>query len=149
VVVAMTPTNHGKSHDLYGMLTGLGLVGLAAVVTIANALRLENELLPRVGDIIAFDRTATVLRNAQTRITAMRAGGSACELDVRAMWASGGSLLIEAAQFKPSLGFRVHWAGTRTSDGPTDCGTAADLLLTQNDINVLTFAAGGSATTAR
>lgn len=65
------------------------------------------------------------------------------------MWASGGSLLIDAVRREPRLGYRVHWAGARTTDDAADCGTSAELLLGPTDIAALTFAAGGSGITVR
>jgi hypothetical protein len=38
---------------------------------------------------------------------------------------------------------RVHWAGARTADDATSCGSSAELLLNQDDIEVLAMAAGG------
>jgi hypothetical protein len=60
------------------------------------------------------------------------------------MQKSGGSLVVETAQFKPGLLFRVHWAGKRTSSDRDDCGRSADLLLNGNQISALIFAAGGT-----
>jgi hypothetical protein len=67
-----------------------------------------------------------------------------CILDVRMMQRSGGSLIIEAVQFKPDRRFRLHWAGGRTSDGQEDCGASVDLSLSSIQIGALVFAAGGT-----
>ena len=59
------------------------------------------------------------------------------------MHANGGSVVIEAREPRASFGYRVHWAGARSSDDGTDCGASADLLMNQEDIEVLAMAAGG------
>ena len=54
--------------------------------------------------------------------------GVACVMDVRTMHANGGSVIIEAREPRASFGYRVHWAGPRSSDDGTNCGSSADLL---------------------
>jgi hypothetical protein len=140
-------TNDDKSNDLYVALAGMGLVCVVLVVTIVNTLRLVDKLGPRIGDIITFSPAKTISPDAQEEVTVTTnpAGGLAairCVLDPRTMLASGGSLVIEAVWPKPNPSYRVHWAGTRTSDGRTDCGAQAEFLLSQPDIVALHLAAG-------
>ena len=141
----MTPTNHDNSSDLYTVLTGMGFVGLVAIVLVVSLLRLASELGPHVGDIISFDPTRMAPSDTQARIMAMPIGGASavpCVLDVRVLQASGGSLLIETVPSDPNRRLRVHWIGARSSDGGTDCGIGADLLLSRTDIAALNLAAG-------
>jgi hypothetical protein len=143
----MTPANDGKSNDLYGALAGIGLVVLVVIMLVVTLLRLANELGPQIGAIIAFEHVRTELNDTQVRIVALRIGESSpspCMLDVHVMLMSGGSLLIDAIPFDSDRRVRVHWIGARTSDGVNDCGAAADLLLTREDIAALTVAASGS-----
>jgi hypothetical protein len=37
----------------------------------------------------------------------------------------------------------VHWAGGRTSDGATDCGRSADLVMNREELQLLSNAVGG------
>jgi hypothetical protein len=37
----------------------------------------------------------------------------------------------------------VHWAGVRSSDDDANCGVSADLLMSQDDIQLMAMAAGG------
>ncbi len=148
----MTPTNDHKSSDLYTVLAGMGVVCLVGIMLVANLYRLANELGPQLGELITFDPTRPASSDTHAGITALRLGDASavpCVLDVRVMLASGGSLLIDATPFDPTRPVRAHWIGARTSDGATDCGTAADLLLSRSDIGALTFAANGAGFTAK
>jgi hypothetical protein len=141
----MTPTNDDKSNELYAALAGAGLVGLFLVLTIVSALRLVDDLGPRIGDIITFNPAKQISPDLQERITVTPGGGLTavpCVLDPRTMLASGGSLVIEAVQPKPDRRYRVDWAGAHTSDDRTDCGAAAEFLLSQPDLVALLLAAG-------
>ena len=69
--------------------------------------------------------------------------GVACVLDVRTIHANGGSVIIEAREPRADFGYRVHWAGARSSDDGANCGSTADLLMNLEDIEVLAMAAGG------
>ena len=143
----MTPANDGNSSDLYGVLAGIGLVVLVAVLLIVSLSRLANELGPRIGTIMAFEPRQTESNDTQVRITTLRideSSPSSCVLDAHVMLASGGSLLIDAVPFDALRRVRVHWIGARTSDSVNDCGAVADLLLTREDIAALAVAASGS-----
>ena len=59
------------------------------------------------------------------------------------MHANGGSVIIEAREPRADFGYRVHWAGPRSSNDGTNCGSSADLLMNLEDIEVLAMAAGG------
>lgn len=66
-----------------------------------------------------------------------------CSLDPNVMAANGGSLVVEAVEDKPSLRYRVHWAGSSTAKTAGDCGDPAILVLSRTDLQRLANAAGG------
>jgi hypothetical protein len=142
----MRPTYNGKPDILYFTLCGTIATAFLMVTAIGGSLWLANELRPRTGDILSFDLAKGVVSDRQTMIKAGLVGHSpvvSCVLKPHVMQMSGGSLVIESTQFEPSLNYRVHWAGARTSDTGADCGRSADLLLSPADLTALSFAAGG------
>ena len=138
--------NDSNSSGLGSVLLGIAAIALAGMVGTIGLIHQVGELGPKVGDIVAFDPLDSISRDMHARLTAMSAGdqpGVACVLDVRAMHANGGSLIIEAREPRTGFGYRVHWAGTSSSNDSTDCGSSADLLVNLDDIEVLAMAAGG------
>ena len=136
----------GNSSGVSTVILGMVVLALAGTAGTIGLLREVGELGPKVGDIVSFDPSETVSRDVQAKIAATRAGdhaGAACVLDVGAMHAGGGSVVIEARQQQTRGGYRVHWAGAHSSDDPAGCGASADLLLNQEDIEILAMAAGG------
>ena len=52
-------------------------------------------------------------------------------MDIRTIHANGGSVIVESRVPGPGRGYRLHWAGARSSNNAaSDCGVSADLLLT-------------------
>jgi hypothetical protein len=99
-----------------------------------------------VGDIVSFDPMDSMSRDMQALLPAMLADdrpGVACVLDVRTIHANGGSVIIEAREPRADFAYRVHWAGPRSSNDGSNCGSSADLLVNLEDIEVLAMAAGG------
>ena len=140
------PVNDSKSSGLSSILLGMAALVLAGAVGTIGLLQQVGQLGPKVGDIVAFDPAESISRDMKARIAATSTGnrpGAGCVLDVKAMHESGGSLVIESRLPQAERGFRVHWAGRRSSDDSTDCGASADLMLDQDDIEVLALAAGG------
>ena len=138
--------NEGNSPGIGTVLLGLVAIALAGMAGTIGLINQVNELGPTVGDIVAFDPLDQMARDMTMRIDAIRAdsrAGATCVLDVRAMHASGGSLIVEAREPGPGFGYRVHWAGARSSDGPQDCGSSAELLVKRMDVESLALAAGG------
>lgn len=143
--------HHGKSSD--SKATGIGTVlltmaaiALAGMVGTIGLIRQVGDFGPRVGDIVTFDPLDSMSHDMKARISAIPAGerpGVACVLDVQAMHAGGGSVIIESRQPVTGYGLRVHWAGARSANDSTNCGSSADLLVNQEDIEVLAMAAGG------
>jgi len=142
----MRPTYNGKLGNLYFILCGTAAVLFLIVAVIGGSLRLADRLRPRTGDLLSFNLGKGVVSDRQDMVTARLVGNSAvvaCVLQPHVMQTSGGSLVIEATQYEPSLSYQVHWAGARTSDNGADCGRAADLRLSPADLSVLSIAAGG------
>jgi hypothetical protein len=141
----MTPANDDRLNELYDALVVIGLIALGATLMIGAMLRLEDNLAPHVGDIIAFGPARQIAPGVQEPITVTPVGrpaAAACVLDLRIMLASGGSMVIKATQPKPNRSYRVDWAGPRTGDGRADCGAKAEFLLSQAEIVALRLGAG-------
>jgi hypothetical protein len=121
--------NESKTSGIGTVLLSVAVIALTGMVGTIGLIREVADIGPKVGDIVAFEPLdqATV----------------ACVLDVRAMHAGGGSVIIESRQPMTLYGMRVHWAGARTSNDGMNCGSSAELLLNQDDIEVLAMAAGG------
>jgi hypothetical protein len=66
-----------------------------------------------------------------------------CILSPSTMAEGGGSLIVEARRMSSPPLYRVHWAGSRTSNGGDDCGRKADLVLSRTDLQKLANSAGG------
>ena len=138
--------NESKSSGLGSVLLGMAALALAGMVGTIGLLQHVGDLGPKVGDIISFDSQASFPRDMTARIDVTKAGvahGAGCVLDVTTMHAAGGSLVIEARQPHGQPDYRVHWAGRHSSNDAADCGSSADLLLNQDNIQILALAAGG------
>ena len=133
-----------NSTGVGGVLLSLAAIVLAGTVGTVSLMQNVGDLGPKVGDIVAFDPLRRAAVDSTTPLVAVAAEEplAGCLLDVRAMHAGGGSVVIEAKQPGDQPRFRVHWAGKRTSDS-RDCGGSAELLLDQDAIEVLALAAGG------
>lgn len=142
----MRSRSRDKSGELRAIVQWFVAAALMIVVVLTDALRMADELRPHVGDIIAFVPGRPAASAMQSPIAVVPIGTppeSPCVLEPRVMRALGGSLVIEAARPGDGPGYRVHWAGVRTSDSRSDCGATADLLLTPEEIAALSVAAGG------
>src|SRR5258708_3899613 len=139
----MTPTKHAKSNEFLAALANLAVLVIVAAAAAVSLIRLIDHLGPAIGDVLAFDPAKADAAGMEVRIIAWRADASSaqCVLDGRAMRKTGGSLLVETAQFEPTISFRVHWAGGRTSDDEMNCGATAELLLNQSDLMILKMVA--------
>ena len=93
--------NDSKSSGAGTVLLGIVAIALAGMVGTIGLIRQVGELGPKVGDIVAFDPLDPMSRDMHASLPAMPADGQpgvACVLDVRAMHASGGSVVIEARE---------------------------------------------------
>jgi hypothetical protein len=138
--------NDSKSSGTATVLLGVATIALGGMVGTIGLIRQVGELGPKVGDIVVFDPLDPISRDMHMGLSALPANGQsgiACVLDVRTMHTNGGSVVIEAHEPRASFGYRVHWAGVRSSDDGTNCGSNADLLMSLEDVEVLAMAAGG------
>jgi hypothetical protein len=132
---------------------------LAAVVTILLTACLGTMFLmqlaafdPPVGAIVVFKPSAQSMDLWNVSASAVSNSDAdpvsaavtrACVLSPGRMAKGGGSLVVEARQMTSPPIYRVHWAGSRTSDGSDDCGNTADLVLSRSDLQKLANTAGG------
>jgi hypothetical protein len=138
--------NDTKSGGAGTVLLGIVAVGLAGMVGTIGLIHQVGELGPKVGDIVAFDPMDRMSRDMRARIAAIPADDGpavACVLDVRAMHAGGGSVVIEAREPRSTFAYRVHWSGEHSSNDGADCGRSADLMISLEDVETLAMAAGG------
>jgi hypothetical protein len=138
-----------RAHDdkSSGLLPAALLAFVVALVGLAGAVKLARTAVdfgPAVGDIVRFDPQGYLPVDIHTQVTAARADTSGCVLDLEAIHRNGGSLIVE--QRYPGSGsarYQVHWAGPRSSEGASDCGHDADLMLDDTNLELLAMAAGG------
>src|ERR1700733_5286290 len=86
-----------------------------------------DEFRPKVGDIVAFkpgsqDTDMWQVTIPATLISGMGSPLVECLLDPNLMGDKGGSLVVEGLQDKPTLQYRIHWAGLATARTSGDCG---------------------------
>jgi len=137
--------NHGKASGIGTVLLGMAAMALAGMVGTIGLIRGVGILGPGVGDIVAFDPQDAMSRDMKAHVMAIPVGqvGIACDLDVQAMHQGGGSLIVESRQPMLTGSIRIHWAGNRTATDGTNCGSSADLVIDQEDVELLALAAGG------
>jgi hypothetical protein len=149
--------HHHHSHDtktggsVVTVLLGVAAIALAGIAGTIGMVRAVGDLGPKLGDIVAFDPLETMSKDMKAQVPAIPVDsrpGVRCVLDVQTMHASGGSVVIESRLSPTGYGTRVHWAGARSAEGGTNCGSSADLLVSQDDLEVLAMAAGGFGTIA-
>lgn len=127
------------------------LVAMAIMATgcLSTFLVLQlDEFRPKVGDIVAFkpgsqDGDMWQMSIPATLVSGMGTPVSACSLDPNVIAEKGGSLVVEGLQDRPSLQYRLHWAGTDTARSGESCGPSANLLVSRTDLQRLANAAGG------
>jgi hypothetical protein len=137
--------NESKASGIGTVLLGVTAIALAGMVGTIGLIRQVETLGPKVGDIIAFDPQDPMSRDMKPHVMAVPANhvGIACELDVQAMHQAGGSVIIESRALETRGSIRIHWSGVRTATDGTNCGSSADLVVDQDDIEILALAAGG------
>ena len=122
------------------------IITATVVVTAALALNVIVRLAqipPHVGDIVAFRPSEILPVYDGARLLVHRQNQFGCVLDMNVLRHVGGSLVIETQPGIEAGSFRVHWAGTRTSDDAGNCGGDADLIVSRLDLDVLSLSAGG------
>jgi len=123
-----------------------------ALLTLATGLCVFSELEqfgPSIGNIITFRAMpdATEWWHLEAKLTDHP--GQTCVLSPAVMGTTGGSLIIEARLLSSPPIYYVHWAGTHTGRGRTDCGASADIILSRSDLMRLADVAGGFNTNLR
>ncbi len=119
-----------------GCLIAAILASSVAVVSAARTL----DLAPGVGDILVFKQGARM--PSDWDFTATNTDAVACTLKPEVMTSRGGSLVVEQ-RLDDISSYRVHWAGGPTSDGVTNCGSSADLVIGRAELQLLANAVGG------
>jgi hypothetical protein len=124
---------------LVAALIAGALASGAAVMAAARTV----DFAPKVGDILVF-RAGTRLPSdwAFNAVVESNQLPVSCTLKPNVMASAGGSLVVEQRS-SDARQYRVHWAGHQTSDGEADCGVAADLYVSANDLQLLSNAVGG------
>jgi hypothetical protein len=146
------PDQHEDNSQRASITTWLPvLAAMAIMVTgcLSTFLVLQlDEFRPKIGDIVVFkagsqDTDMWQMTIPATIVSTMNSSVSGCTLDANVMATDGGSLVVEGRQDAPSLLYRIHWAGRRTSKDGGNCGSAVDLTVTRTDLQRLANAAGG------
>ena len=130
------------AYLLRPMLIAVACVAAAAAG--ATTLTAIANINPGVGDIISFQASSPFAPNEEgTRLVVHRQDQFGCVIDLNVVHESGGSLIVESRMGGGGSGFRVHWAGPRTSVDTANCGADADLIVDHRDLSVLALSAGG------
>jgi len=139
------PGRAGVSDLMDSILTACTVVLLVASPGGLAALIAGLHVGLRVGDILVFKPESGLtggLPVTATRTGLTVAADPTCMLDPATMAHGGGSLVVETKSLiQPQ--YRVHWAGSQTSQGAADCGRSADLTVSGMDLQALVSAIGG------
>jgi hypothetical protein len=138
-------TGGAPATDIAGtaLLACLLAALLASSVAVVSAAR-AIDIAPKIGDILVFRVGAQVPTEWEfPAVTMSDQLPVSCNLRPDIMVAAGGSLVVEE-RFANKRMYRVHWAGQHSSNGESDCGATADLLVSRNDLQLLINAVGGA-----
>ncbi len=138
---------HGTSLTAWLPVMAAMAIMLTGCLSTFLVLQLD-EFRPKIGDIVVFkpgseDPEMWQMLIPANRMSAAHATVATCSLDPNVMATKGGSLIVEGRQDEPSLLYRIHWAGTRTTKDRGNCGPSADLTVSRTDLQRLANAAGG------
>jgi hypothetical protein len=136
-------THDEKSSGLFGPLLLAGAAALLSFLGAINLARAVAEMGPKVGDVLDFRPDHGLAVDMDAHLAVSRVDQSTCQIDVTTIRRSGGSLVVEQRRPGTPHVYQAHWSGLRTSGDNGDCGTSADLLLKDTDMEVLSMAAGG------
>jgi hypothetical protein len=112
----------------------------SSVAMVSAATRIE--IGPQLGDILVFRRGARMPTDWEFTAMTTAMPAATCSLRPDIMAVEGGSLVIEQRRQSPRTS-QVHWAGTRTSTGGSDCGGSAELVVSNADLQLLSNIVGG------
>jgi hypothetical protein len=138
----MNPESSETSPTVGTVLTFVAMTVVCVAIVIGLCIRLAEQLEPAVGDIADFSLQHASQDVLPISVTA-KATGRTCELASDVMVRGGGSFVIVARQAATDGSYLIHWAGSHTSNGATDCGRSADLLVSKRDLLGLAGTVGG------
>jgi hypothetical protein len=138
----VNPDSSETSLTAGTVLTFIAMILLCMAVVVGLCLRLAEMLEPTVGDIADFSSQHANQDVLPVNVTA-KAAGRTCVLASDVMMRGGGSFVIVAQQSATDGAYLIHWAGSHTSNGASDCGSSADLLVSKRDLLGLAGASGG------
>jgi hypothetical protein len=113
---------------------------VSSVAMVSAATRIDSG--PQVGDILVFPRGARMPTDWEFTVMTTAVPAATCSLRPDIMATEGGSLVVEQRLRSPRT-FQVHWAGIRTSTGGSDCGSSAELVVSNADLQLLSNVVGG------
>ena len=114
---------------------GAGLAGNVVGVYINSA--------PQMGYIVAFEPSPAPVEDKNVRLVVSRLDQVECVLDLNVIRQFGGSLFVENEVGPDASGYRVHWAGQRTTEDAEDCGKDTNFIVRRHDLDLLATVAGG------
>jgi len=141
--------NKQQGASLTAWLPAMAAMAIMLTGCLGTFLVLQlDEFRPKIGDIVVFkpgseDTDTWQMSIPATMMSVAHAPVAACSLDPNVMATDGGSLVVEGRQDEPSLLYRIHWAGMRTTKDSGNCGPSADLTVSRTDLQRLANAAGG------
>ena len=149
----MAQRNHGdrRQHETghAAWIPVFGILAIMATGCLSTFMFLQADMLrPRVGDMVVFapgqpESDVSDVEVEATEVVSRKQRSTTCVLEPDVMIVEGGSLVVEARDDAVPSMYRLHWAGSRTSRDPEDCGTSADLTVSRADLQKLANAAGG------
>lgn len=137
----MNPGSSESTPTAGTVLTFAAMALVCMAVVVGMCLHVAEQFEPTVGDIADFS-VQHVDQDLPINATAT-ADGRACVLASEVMARGGGSFVIIARPPDAHGSYLIHWAGSHTSNGASDCGDSADLLVSKSDLLGLAGAAGG------
>jgi hypothetical protein len=138
----MNPDSSDTTPTMGTVLTFVAMTLVCLGVVVGLCLRLAERLEPMVGDIADFSLPHASQDVLAVDVTAKQADRT-CVLESDVMVRDGGSLVIVAREPSSDGSYLIHWAGSHTSSGASDCGSSADLLVSKRDLLGLAGTVGG------
>jgi len=138
----MNPDSSDTTPTVGTVLTFVAMTLVCLAVVVGLCLRLAERFEPTVGDIADFSLPHASQDVLAVNVTAKQADRT-CVLASDVMARGGGSLVVVARQPSIDGSYLIHWAGSHTSSGGSDCGSSADLLVSKRDLLGLAGSVGG------
>ncbi len=113
---------------------------IAASIALSPILGLAHAR-PHIGDIIGFAPSADLPIDQDIHLLVQRPDQYGCVIDLAIIRQAVGSLVVETESGGGEKHFHLHWAGARTSADTGNCGSDADLIVDQQDLDILVLAA--------